>query len=85
MTTVSPVQCFACTRLIKTADASTNTQTVARCRAYPDGIPMEIGLLGADHRKARGDEKAGLIFDRAAGPEADDAWLWWTRKAQVKA
>lgn len=81
MTTVSPVQCFACTRLIQTVDESTDTQTVARCRAYPDGIPMEIGMLGADHRTARGDETRGLIFERATGTAADQAWKDWQRKA----
>lgn len=79
MSTVSPVQCFACTRLIRTVDESSGTQTVARCRAYPDGIPMEIGMLGADHRTRRGDETGGLIFDRK--PASDEAWRDWQRKA----
>lgn len=81
MTTTSPVQCFACTRLAPTIAPDTKAATVVRCTAYPDGIPWEIGMLGADHRTARGDEIQGLTFDRAVGREADDAWLWWTRKA----
>lgn len=85
MTTMSPAQCFACTRLTETTDPDSGARTVARCTAYPDGIPWDIGMLGADHRVARGDETDGLTFKRATGPEADDAWLWWTRKAAAAA
>jgi hypothetical protein len=80
MTTMSPVQCLACVRLAGTVDPDTGVRSVVRCTAYPAGIPAEIGMYGGDHRTARGDEVDGLIFLRAPGSEADDAWAWWQRK-----
>lgn len=85
MTTGSAAQCFACTRLVRTTDPDSGAPTAVRCTAYPQGIPMEIGLLGADHRQPRGDEVRGLTFNRETGTEADDAWTWWQRKAEAMA
>ena len=69
MTTEFPVQCFACTRL----------GAASRCEAYPDGIPLDIGLRGADHRVARGDEFRGLIFEQSPTDEGRRAFTWWER------
>ena len=78
MTSQTPVQCFACQRRTKGVDSPTDTPLASTCTAYPDGIPDEIGMLGADHRVKFGGEKGGLLFLREESPEADDAWHWWT-------
>lgn len=80
MTGQLPAQCFACSRLMPT-QSPTGTVTAVRCAAYPDDIPEDISLFCADHRVPRGDERDGLVFERASGPVADDAWTWWTRYA----
>jgi hypothetical protein len=77
MTGQLPVQCLACARRSPT-ESPTDTSTAVICEAYPGGIPDEI-LFGADHRTPRGDERDGLLFERAEGPEADRAWVWWER------
>lgn len=70
---VSPIQCLACTRL----DPATEQPT--RCTAFPDGIPPEIGIYAADHRKPIGGERDGLLFEQAGSDEARDAFTWWQR------
>jgi hypothetical protein len=77
MTSQTPVQCFACQRRLTKVDPNTDTPLAETCTAYPDGIPDEIGMLGADHRVPFGGEKGGLLFLRAEGVDADDAWHWW--------
>lgn len=67
MTSQLPSLCLSCTRRADTGDETTGTPTVVRCAAYPDGIPADIGL-GADHRKLRGDEANGLVYDPAHDP-----------------
>lgn len=84
MTSQSPAQCFACQRRLTGPDPTTETPLALTCTAYPDGIPEEIGLLGADHREPFGGEKGGLLFKRAEGVEADEAWYWWQRYNSVK-
>lgn len=83
MTGQLPAQCFACERLHPT-ESPTGAITAVRCDAYPASIPAEISLHCADHREPRGDERDGLVFDRAPGPVADWAWMWWERFAAVK-
>lgn len=69
MTTVLPVQCFACARLDR------STALPVRCTAYPDRIPDDIRTFGDDHRKARGDEVDELTFLQADdGQAAFDDW-----------
>lgn len=71
-------QCWACTRRLTPARIC--DPGVATCSAYPDGIPVEIlGPELADHRQPRGDERDGLTFELADGPEAADALDDWQR------
>lgn len=65
----TPVLCLACRRL-------TRPGVVGTCQAFPDGIPIEIGLSGGDHRRpVEGDH--GLQFVQAAGAEAAQAFADW--------
>lgn len=57
--------CLACSRSRHVAPDDPWT-----CDAYPDGIPPDI-LAGEDHRRPRGDEAGGLVFD----PDPDQAEL----------
>lgn len=76
MTTILPVQCLSCSRLDRSTTAAGSTTAVPfRCTAYPDQIPRDLAMLGADHRIARGDEAAGLTFNLAVGSQATfDIW-----------
>ena len=58
MTTYTPSQCRACTRLRQPADGLTH------CEAFPGGIPFEIIGLGGDHRQPV-DGDHGLRFDQS--------------------
>jgi hypothetical protein len=69
MTIQFPAQCMACAR----------RTTGSMCEACPAGIPAEIGMRGDDHRRPRGDEVDGLVFEQA---DTDEARWWfasWTR------
>jgi hypothetical protein len=80
MTTQMPAQCFACARLRPSA-TPTGPPAAVTCDAYPDGIPVEISRSASDHRRARGDERNGLVFKKAAGPRADfdlESWELWS-------
>lgn len=78
MTTVLPVQCFACARLDR------STALPVRCTAYPARIPDDIRTFGDDHRQARADEQGGLTFEQLDTVEARDAFAWWQRFAAVQ-
>lgn len=66
MTSLVPVQCRACAHL----------RTAMTCRAYPDRIPDEIVLRGADHRDPR-EGDGGVRFQLADGPAAQQALRDW--------
>ena len=66
MTTVMPSLCLACRRL---KDGNV-------CAAFPEGIPNNIILYGADHRQPiRGDN--GILFEMSARPTAPKAFNDW--------
>jgi hypothetical protein len=77
MTSVLPVQCFACAHLDRSAADPGGAAVPSRCVAYPTGIPDEIAMYGADHRVARGDETNGVVFAQAPSDDARDAFGWW--------
>ena len=71
MTLTGPILCLACTRLHHDSPA------VETCDAFPAGIPQAI-LDGGDHRKPRGGEVGGEVFEAAETPGAEvalDAWM----------
>lgn len=76
MTSQVPSLCLSCQRLGSTNDPSTGTALVVRCSAYPDGIPADIGS-GADHRRSRGDEAGGRVYELAAGEAARADFEAW--------
>lgn len=58
--------CVACSRL----------RPDGKCLAFPDGIPEEIVLFGADHRTpVLGD--SGIVFNLKNGEEAAEALADW--------
>lgn len=81
MTSQSPAQCNACTRL----------RAGWTCEAFPRGIPIEIAMFGADHRQpVRRRAGAGLDlymplndhgirFEQADTPQARAAFEDWQR------
>ncbi len=70
MTTRLPVLCNAC--------AHFNANDPANCRAFPQGIPVEIGSFGHDHHEAfPGDH--GVQFELADRPGALQALSDWER------
>lgn len=73
MTSIAPAQCLACTRLDRTGAVS----VAGSCTAYPRGIPVEIAVYGQDHRRPRGDEDQGLVFDQIDSTAGRAAWSWW--------
>jgi hypothetical protein len=76
VTSQLPALCLSCAHREPTTDDA-GTPTVARCTAYPGGVPFVISL-GADHREPRGDEVDGITYRQAAGQAAadlHDAWL----------
>jgi hypothetical protein len=80
MTSRRPVQCLACERLQGEPRPATaidpGGRTVRTCDAFPAGIPMAIGLEGADHRKPfTGD--GGLQFRQRPTEEARKAFEDW--------
>lgn len=64
-----PVLCAACARV-----TGANS-----CQAFPDRIPRAISLGGDDHRRARGDEVDGLVFEQADTDEARRWFAGWER------
>jgi len=77
VTTVMPMQCFACVRLHQASDPDTGTQLAATCDAFPGGIPPLMGR-GGDHRNPLpGDH--GLRFQQADGTQARVAFAAWSR------
>lgn len=84
MTTISPTLCRACAHADRPAGA-TATWAPTRCSAYPDYIPDEIALLAGDHRRPRGDETDGLVFEQDATDGAAEAFDEWQRFAGVDA
>ena len=81
MTFGPPIICTGCSRL--DVERSSSVATPGFCTAYPNGIPMDI-LDGADHRKPRGDEADGLIFDKRDDPAADIALEAWQRHHEAE-
>lgn len=79
MTTVLPMQCFACSRLVPSADPDTGSRLAAVCDAFPGAIP-KVMVAGGDHRlPLPGDN--GLRFaqaDSGAARAAFDAWQRFT-------
>lgn len=66
MTTRVPVLCIACARYIGKR----------RCSAFTQGIPEDIVIYGADHRRGfKGDR--GIHFQLADGSEARSALEDW--------
>lgn len=81
MTSQLPALCLSCVHRTPTASAL-GAPTAARCAAYPEAIPFDIGGLGADHRQARGDEAGGVTYRMAGGPQAAalyEAWLTFSQ------
>lgn len=85
MTSLNPVQCFACDRLDRsrmtrpTMPGEAPRVLIDTCEAFPKGIPMPIALGGADHRtEFQGDQ--GLHFVQAPGEEAAEAFRNWKNK-----
>lgn len=75
MTSVLPMQCFACTRLHASHDPDTGTQRAGTCQAFPGGIPR-VMALGGDHRRPLPDD-GGLRFVQAEGQQAATAFTFW--------
>lgn len=84
MTSRSPAQCLGCARLDRTRMTRPSMPgelpmpILDRCEAFPDGIPLEISLGGADHREAI-DGDQGRLFRQAPGAEAMQAFESWDR------
>lgn len=75
MTTVMPIQCYACGLLDRSETLPySGRPVVSRCAAFPDGIPDPV-LIGADHRVAVGGEHDELLFVQSDA----DAFAWWER------
>lgn len=68
MTYQLPTLCSTCTRLDRSVVGFGGTVLIKSCEAFPGGIPYEIGGLGGDHRKPRGDEVDGLTFNGDPDP-----------------
>lgn len=77
MSTVAPMQCFACTRRHPAADPDTGAQQARTCDAFPEGIPFTMAL-GGDHRQPLS-EDGGLRFLQADGERAAAAFAAWER------
>lgn len=67
MSVALPVLCRACAHSRGRA-----------CDAYPAGVPIAIGVHGADHREPRGDEAGGVVFALADGDAAARALRAWS-------
>lgn len=69
MTDYNPSMCYGCER--KSPDSLT-------CEAFPDGIPDEILVFGADHRLPfPGDH--GKQFMLGDSPDAEQNFIDWQR------
>lgn len=69
MTTLLPIICRACVHLRTGANSD-------GCAAFPDGVPLDIIVSGADHRTAhQGDH--GIRFQQADGEAAAQAFADW--------
>lgn len=79
MTSIFPAQCYGCARLDRSVRTSTGVVAAARCEAYPQGIPEEIGMFGADHRTAMGGETGGLLYAALDTEQGREAFGWWQR------
>ncbi len=69
MTSQLPALCWSCERLLPDASSGLDTPLIARCRAFPTGIPQDIAW-GAEHRQPRGGEVDGLVYEQASGGAA---------------
>jgi hypothetical protein len=68
VTTRPPALCWACKRRID--------DSLARCQAFPDGIPFEIAALAGDHHDpVEGDH--GMQFVQVDTPAARLAYKGW--------
>ena len=78
MTSQLPALCFSCRRLDRSVtDPDTGTVALARCQAFPDGIPVEIAW-GGDHRQPVGGE-VDLVYEQAPGAEAQRDFETWQK------
>lgn len=80
MTTLLPVQCYACVRLDRTlgTEGFSDLPVVARCEAFPRQIPAQIAL-GADHREPVGGEVGGMVFSPLETEQGREAFRWWEK------
>lgn len=83
MTSQLPALCLSCRHREPTSDPATGTPTVARCSAYPTGIPRDVAW-GADHHEPRGDEADGLVYEQAPGDEAESDLKSWQAFTTVR-
>lgn len=60
MTTYLPTLCVACQHRRDLTGRSAETGT---CSSFPDGIPEEISVDGADHRTSRAGEEPFALDD----------------------
>ena len=82
MTSISPVMCRACERLLDTGKTTPTMpgeaprRKIERCGAFPSGIPVGIALGGGDHREAFAGDN-GVRFKQANTEEALQAFEEW--------
>lgn len=80
MTTLLPVQCYACVRLDRTqgTEGFSDLPVVTRCEAFPKQIPLAI-REGADHRQPVGGEVNGMVFSPLNTEQGREAFRWWDK------
>lgn len=65
--------CFLC-HYYEEGTAPDNESGRPRCKAFPEGIPMEIFNGGFDHREPLGDETITFRLAQNKTPEDLEAW-----------